>query len=246
MQEYEIIRAVKEIILKHAKPERIYLYGSHATGDAKPGSDVDIALNGGEKLPLGKLESIREEVNQLPTLVKVDVTNLAGCEARFVNRVKTTGKVIYSASKSLRFEDGLYNFSRALERFSHTVEHHLEFVEGGFDDIYLDVAAKRFEFTYEMSWKAIKRYLDFVGLDCRSPRDCFQEAYAQQLIEDQSVWLDMIEMRNLSSHVYDENEIKPLINKLQSYLTAFRALHNKLGASLPTAAQADGKANTQK
>ena len=48
-------------------------------------------------------------------------------------------------------------------------------------------------------------------------------------------------MRNLSSHVYDENEIKPLINKLQDYLAAFNALYTKLEDSLPAVLQKSGK-----
>ena len=75
-----------------------------------------------------------------------------------------------------------------------------------------------------------------VGLP-QSTRLLSRRLHATKLIEGQSVWLDMIEMRNLSSRVYDENEIKPLIEKLQSYPIVFRALHDKLGAFLPTVAQ---------
>ncbi|MCF6149855.1 MAG: nucleotidyltransferase domain-containing protein [Candidatus Kuenenia sp.] len=36
---------IRKIILKHATPTRIYLYGSRATGDSGETSDIDIAHN---------------------------------------------------------------------------------------------------------------------------------------------------------------------------------------------------------
>ena len=225
MDRQALIRAVKGVILRHAKPERIYLYGSQANGEATATSDVDIAFDDADFRDWGALE---EALDALPALVKVDVKNLHGCEERFVNRVRSTGKVLYSANKALRFEDGLHNFSRALERFAATAEGRARYIEDGYDDVYLDILVKRFEFTYETAWKAIKRHLDFHGLDCTSPRSCFREAYAQRLIDDQSLWLDMIETRNLSSHVYSEEEVSGLLDKALDYLAAFRGLHGRL------------------
>ena len=72
-----------------------------------------------------------------------------------------------------------------------------------------------------MAWKSLKRYLDFVGVDAKTPRDVFKEAYALQIINDQEVWLDMIERRNLSSHIYDESEISGIFDKKEQYKKAF-------------------------
>lgn len=61
-------------------------------------------------------------------------------------------------------------FERALDRFRVVVSERDRWVAGGYGDIVLDVAVKRFEFTYEMAWKALKRVLDYLGLDARAPR----------------------------------------------------------------------------
>lgn len=228
-----ILDEVKKIILKHANPERIYLYGSRVSGEAKETSDIDIAYDAPD---FRDEYLIEEEVNQLQTLLKIDVKNLSATEERFRNRVKTTGTVLYSASKMLRFEDGLYNFRRALERFSSAIERRDELYREGFGDIFLDLAVKRFEFTYEMAWKAIKRYLDFIGIDALSPRSCFREAYQQGLIEDQGVWLEMIEQRNLSSHVYSEIEIEGILSRLDVYRKAFEDLGEILACKARDAA----------
>jgi nucleotidyltransferase substrate binding protein (TIGR01987 family) len=224
-----LIKEIVAIILKYAKPERIYLYGSQVTEEAVKGSDIDIAF---DDKNFTALSLINDDIEKLSTLTKIDIKNIAFTEDRFCNRVKTTGKVIYSSSKKLRAEDGLYNFENALKKYTDTVIQKEEYYLKGFGDIYLDVLVKRFEFTFEMSWKAIKRYLDFAGMQCVNPRSCFKEAYTQGLIEEEDIWLDMIEQRNLSSHIYNEFEIAGIKEKADKYLNAFQALKEKIETRL--------------
>jgi len=229
MDRQQLVREAAAIILKHAKPRRIYLYGSEAAGEAQSTSDIDIAFEGDAS---DDLESIEKDINALPTLIRIEVKNLALCEARFVNRVKDTGRVLYSADKKLRFEDGLHNYCRAFDKFKIAVEGREKFIEDGYGDIYLDLVVKRFEFTFEMSWKAIKRYLDYVGMACKNPRSCFMEAFAQGLIDDETLWLDMIEMRNRSSHIYNEQEIRGILDRLEAYSEGFGRLKEQLEQQL--------------
>lgn len=228
----KIVSAVKEIVLRHAKPLRIYLFGSRVTGEAKPESDYDFAFDAPEA-DFGELEKIRSDIEQLPTLFRIDIANIAKADSRFANRVRDTGLVIYSATKELRSQDGMMYFERALERFRIVVTEREQWKAHGNGDIVLDVAVKRFEFTYEMAWKALKRVLDYLGIDARSPRQVFKEAFAQGLLTEEAVWLDMIEMRNLSSHVYDEHEIASILGKLDKFLEVFDGLRLKLHQMVP-------------
>ena len=225
----QIISKVKEIILKFANPTRIYIYGSQINGEAKKGSDIDIAYDDEN---FKKEYIIQEEILKIETLIKIDVKNIAKTEARFKNRVKSTGKVIYSATKKLRAEDGLYNFNNALSKFISALDRENEIKEEGFGDIYLDLTVKRFEFTYEMAWKALKRYLEFLGFEPKSPRATFKEGYSQGLLEDEHIWLEMIEQRNLSSHIYDEYEISEIVNRTQEYKEAFLCLKTEIKKGL--------------
>lgn len=231
----KIVDAVRAIILKHAAPTRIYLFGSRVTGEARPESDYDFAFDAPDATAV-ELQAIRDDVDGLHTLYRIDVANLAGADRRFANRVHETGLVVFSATKELRAQDGLMYFERALERFRIVVTERHRWVEEGNGDIVLDVAAKRFEFTYEMAWKTLKRVLDYMGIDARAPRPVFKEAYAQGLLADEKVWLDMIEMRNLSSHVYDEHEISRILTELDRYLVAFDALLLRLQQVVPDGA----------
>ncbi len=221
----EILNQVKEIILKYANPERIYIFGSFAHGEFSQSSDIDIAYDDSSfhENPL-----IQAEADKIDTLVKIDIKNIAHTDKRFRSRVISTGKVIYSHSKMLRFEDSLFNFNQALSRFSIALDDKAELEEKGFGEYFADISIKRFEFTFEMAWKTIKRYLDHVGLDCRSPRYCLKEAFAQGLIDDENIWLEMLEARNISSHIYDENEISEITSRFKEYLNSFNVLKKKL------------------
>jgi nucleotidyltransferase substrate binding protein (TIGR01987 family) len=225
----KIISEVTAIILRHAKPERVWLYGSRATGEATETSDIDIAYYDKEFTDEWLIE---EEVEALPTLLKIEVKNIATTEERFRQRVVSTGKVLYSAGKKLRFEDGLYNYRRALGRFREAVEQRDAIEREGFGDIYLDLAVKRFEFTYEMAWKTIRRCLDYLGIDAKYPRACFKEAYALGLITQETVWLEMIEQRNITSHVYNQDEVRGLLKRLDEYLSHFEELLKTLESRL--------------
>jgi len=229
MTKRKLINLVKSIILKYANPTRIYLYGSQINGEAKAGSDIDIAYDDSE---FRDNYLILEEIEKIDTLIKIDVKNIAKSDSRFKNRVKSTGKVLYSATKKLRAEDGLYNFSKALDRFADSVDRREEIKQSGYEDIYLDLVVKRFEFTFEMSWKALKRYLEYLGLNPKSPRATFKEAYTQEIITDESLWLSIIEQRNVSSHIYDEYEIQEILGKLEIYKKAFIDLQKEIEKGL--------------
>jgi nucleotidyltransferase substrate binding protein (TIGR01987 family) len=225
MKKRDIIDLVKKIILRHSNPDRIYIFGSQVDGSASEGSDIDIAYNDPDNQ---NHHLIKEEISTISTLIKIDVVNLSATDNRFRNRVLDTGKVIWSATKILRFEDSLINFSNALEKYRTTIEGKSAFIRDGYGDIFLDIAVKRFEFTFEMAWKACKRALDYYGFECKSPRECLREAFAQGILTEESTWLDMLEQRNLSAHVYNEISVGEIHNDLSRYLTTFSGLKDQL------------------
>ncbi len=92
-----------------------------------------------------------------------------------------------------------------------------------------DSAIKRFELTFELAWKSTKTYLGNKGLVCRSPRDCFAEAFRIGLIPDNPLWLKMIEDRNLSVHTYNEKLAEDIYGRLPNYLRLFEELKGGLG-----------------
>ena len=118
--------------------------------------------------------------------------------------------------------DKLDNFSRALLRLKEGL------LETGYA-LSLDGALKRFEFTFETAWKAVKKFLLVEGFDCVSPRDCLKKAFQSGYIKNEKIWLDMIKDRNLSSHIYDEKDAKAIYDRVkQNYESEFEKLEGFL------------------
>lgn len=68
----------------------------------------------------------------------------------------------------------------------------------------LDATIQRFEFTYELAWKAMKLALEASDIDVRNAKDTVSAAIEQGLIVDANLWSEMHRMRNLTVHTYDE------------------------------------------
>ncbi|HIU56846.1 MAG TPA: nucleotidyltransferase substrate binding protein [Candidatus Ornithomonoglobus merdipullorum] len=77
----------------------------------------------------------------------------------------------------------------------------------GIDEFIRDSVIQRFEFTYELCHKTLREFMKYMGAepDNAFPRYIFKEAYSNGIIDDEDVWLSMIEDRNRTSHVYSEN-----------------------------------------
>ncbi len=69
---------------------------------------------------------------------------------------------------------------------------------------------QNFEFTYELCWKFMKRWLETnVGgatLDGASRKELFRIAAESQLINDVDDWMEYHEARNETSHTYDNDK----------------------------------------
>jgi nucleotidyltransferase substrate binding protein (TIGR01987 family) len=72
-------------------------------------------------------------------------------------------------------------------------------------DITRDSTIQRFEFTVELSWKVLQKYLKAQGVkESASPKGIFREAARLNIVNDPEAWLHFIDERNISSHTYKE------------------------------------------
>ena len=88
------------------------------------------------------------------------------------------------------------------------------------NDLTRDGAIQRFEYTYELCWKFMKRHLEWTGtLDSYrlSKKDIFRQAARAGLIADPERWFLHHEARNESTHAYDEN----IANKVFANIVVF-------------------------
>jgi nucleotidyltransferase substrate binding protein (TIGR01987 family) len=84
---------------------------------------------------------------------------------------------------------------------------------------------QKFEYSIEMCWKLIKKFLiQETGIDAKTPKQSVKEFYLAGYIEEDYYikLIDMIDDRNKLSHIYNEEEIRKIINKFPGYLEVLK------------------------
>lgn len=89
---------------------------------------------------------------------------------------------------------------------------------------------KAFEFTHELAWNVMKDYFEYQGNTViTGSRDAIREAFRRGLVTDGETWMETIASRNRSSHTYDENTARQLIETIsRRYLTLFEDFQTRM------------------
>ncbi|WP_250657412.1 nucleotidyltransferase substrate binding protein [Alkalimarinus coralli] len=91
-----------------------------------------------------------------------------------------------------------------------------------------DAVIQRFEYTYELCWKMLRRYLiSDIGVEevNRLPRkDLFRVAAEKQIITDPVCWFTYHKARNETSHTYDENKAEETYSIASKFCDDAKAL----------------------
>ena len=119
-----------------------------------------------------------------------------------------------------RFEQRKKDYYKAYERLN----------DEPISDIVIDGILHRFEFTFELAWKTVKDYLEYLGLTEKtgSPREIIQNGYKQGIIKDGEKWIKMMLARNSLAHIYDEATSREIYNAITSeYIDLFKELNEK-------------------
>jgi len=100
--------------------------------------------------------------------------------------------------------------SKALDRLVFAIERtEREKIEQGKpDDMLRDSVIQRFEYTYELCWKMLKRRLEMdvptpESIDAMSFREMIREGAERGMIDDPLAWFEYRQKRNLTTHTYD-------------------------------------------
>lgn len=89
----EIRDIVREVARRYGV-ERVYLFGSYARGEAKPGSDIDLRIDRGKMRDLFELAGFSQDLQDRFNL-KVDVLTTASLSEDFLNRIKKEEILLY-------------------------------------------------------------------------------------------------------------------------------------------------------
>ena len=113
----------------------------------------------------------------------------------------------------------------------------LEAAEMRPDDAFVrDASIQRFEYTYELCVKSLRRQLEAMSdspaeLDALGYRDMIRVGVERGLIVAEAEWFRYRELRNITAHVYDPAKAAQVFGKLPAFLGDAKALLGKLVAA---------------
>jgi len=133
--------------------------------------------------------------------------------------------------QDIRWKQRFENLQSAYQRLQHAIQINEQTPN---NDLIQMALIKAFEMTFELSWKTMKDYLNYNGIDVKLPREVIKQAFANDIITDGQLWIDMLEDRNLMAHTYDEARAIKAVNHIcQHYIAGLNDLHQYLFARLP-------------
>lgn len=130
-----------------------------------------------------------------------------------------------------RFQLKLESLIKAITGFESSLNINLAEYNKEVADVIKNGRIQKFEYSSELTWKAVKDYLYFShSIDAKSPRQSFKEFYLLKLIspEEYETLLNMLDDRNKLSHIYKEEYFDEIHNKLHGYLVVMKRVEQTL------------------
>lgn len=80
-------KEILDIIGKHLDLARyrVFFFGSRVSGKSRARSDIDVGIEGAEPIPARAWLEIMEEIENLPTLYKIEVVDFSQVSPKFRN-----------------------------------------------------------------------------------------------------------------------------------------------------------------
>ena len=198
---------------------KIILFGSRARGDHKDSSDIDLAVYG---MPEEKRAYFWSEIEELPTLLEIDIVYITdNADKQLIDNIEKDGLILMN-----RITEKHDKFKKAVDRLQESIEEYeqCELLSSR------DGVIQRFEFCIELLWKVLKIYLEDQGYqDVYSPKAVMKKAFLDGVIKDEQVWIQLLEDRNRTSHIYDEAAAEGIYKNIRNrYIIMFNEISHVL------------------
>lgn len=194
--------------------KKLVLFGSRARGDNTPRSDVDLAVYG---MPEANRARFALDAEELPTLLRLDIVHIRpGMDEKFLANIEKDGVILMGEfrEKYAKLQDAVLRLKEALAEYEATPTSTVR-----------DGAIQRFEFCTELAWKTLREYLLDQGYtEINSPKATIRRGFEEGAVADEA-WLALLDDRNLTSHVYDDETAARIFEKIRGkYLALFDSL----------------------
>lgn len=196
--------------------DQIWLFGSRARGDNQARSDIDLAIICPEASDADWLK-VKQIIDNADTLLHIDCVRYDEntLDIELIKNILKDKKVVYM--KNLAWKDSFDTLGRAVDRLQDVLQHseidNFEYLR--------DATIQRFEFTIELFWKVLKKILAYEKIETGTPRDTLSKAYQYHLIQNEDLWLNMLDDRNNTSNAYKEKEAKIIFDHIKDYCPVF-------------------------
>lgn len=126
--------------------------------------------------------------------------------------------------RDIRWEQRFSNFKKALEQLDRFIQ------KDNLNELEKQGLIKAFEYSYELSWKTLQDLLKEKGYNnIAGPKPVIEQSFQDGYISDGKGWMRMHKSRNLTSHTYDEDIAKEILEKIkEEYLLLFKNLQARL------------------
>ncbi len=217
-----VITQIKTVVSKYKAIQKVVLFGSRARQDHTPQSDYDIAIFA-PAMTEAEQALFLDEIKSIDTFHKIDVVCIKERhkDMELYHNIQRDGVILMD-----KFTTKLNNFQNAVARLHEALEE----AKSSDSLTVRDGVIQRFEFTAELAWKTAREYLLTLEIsDINNPKAVMSEAYHNQLITDESGWLQILRDRNSTSHIYDEEEATEIFHRIATtHIGLFDELLNKL------------------
>lgn len=199
--------------------EAIWLYGSRARGEGQSRSDIDLAI----LCPKATEEEwfeIREIINTADTLFHIDCLRFDALPKgdKLQEAILRDKMVLFERkSRSYAWYESFLDLGEAIDRLDEASK-----ISEDVNSFIREVTIQRFETTVELFWKVLKKICNQERFEVNSPRATLQKSFELKLIDDEKLWLNMLDDRNLTSHTYNLPLAKEIYYRIKPYVDVMK------------------------
>jgi len=130
-------------------------------------------------------------------------------------------------TEDVRWIQRFDNFKRSLKQLDNAMT---LIAERELSELEQQGVIQAFEYNYELAWNVLKDFYEHQGEQgIQGSRDAIKTAFRRGMIVNGDTWMKMIKSRSLTSHTYNEDVTKEILQDIvHEYYAEFTALKTTL------------------
>jgi nucleotidyltransferase substrate binding protein (TIGR01987 family) len=213
IKEYDFYYKLRNL----AYVEALWLYGSRSKNKENKVSDIDLAVVCPRATDIEWM-NIKEIIENADTLFEIDLVRFDQLEDSEFKKNVLRDKIILFEKIQTTYDwyESFFSLGEALKELKNVLDK-----KNSYDPVIIQNASIQcFEFCIELFWKTVKKIClsESIAFDSTSTiRQILREAFKIGLIENDNLWIMMVQDRNKASHLYDREAMINLFYRIDQY-----------------------------